>query len=172
MFEGMIFMKRISALIVAVLVLLFATIPAFAADNPSPTKPTDYNVVIHNPNGGTATYTVKVDEDGQHVILVAHPKNGYEFIGWKINGKYTIISGDLTDEEIEVLLGDDINARAVFRKIGTSSTTSTSISVNSSTVSPQTNDNNSVFFFIVFITLFAVISGFLGIKLAAGKKDI
>ena len=166
-------MKKIMAFAVAVFILVCASVPAFAAkDRPSPTKPDDYNVVIHNPNGGTATYTVEVDEDGQHVTLVAHPKNGYEFIGWKIDGKYKIISGDLTDAEIKILLGSDINAYPVYRKIGTGSTTSTSISINSSTVSPQTNDNNSVFFFVVFIILFAVVSGALGLKLALGKKNM
>ncbi|MBQ7505583.1 MAG: hypothetical protein IJT79_09780 [Ruminococcus sp.] len=164
-------MKRIFALSVAVLILVFASVPAFAAkDNPSPTKPTDYNVIIHNPNGGTGTYTIEVDEDGQHATLVAHPKNGYEFVGWKINGKYVLESGSLTDEEITILLKSDVHAYPMFRKIGTSSVTSGSISINSGTTSPQTSDNSAMYFIIASIVLFVVAAGAVGIKVAVSKK--
>ncbi len=162
-------MKRFLALTVAALMLVFTMIPAFAADkNPSPTKPVSYNVIIHNNNGGTGTYTMEVDEDGQHATLIAHPKKGYEFIGWKIKGKYTLLSGDLTDKEILVLLGSDIHVYPQFKKKDSGSTTSTSI--NSSTVSPKTNDNNSVFFFVTFIVLLVAVMGALGVKIASGKK--
>lgn len=167
-------MKRIFALSVAVLILVFATVPAFAAGekNPSPTKPSEYNVIIHNPNGGTATYTMEVDEDGQHATLVAHPKNGYEFIGWKINGKYVLLSGSLTDEQIEILLKSDVDVYPMFRKIGTSSVTSgSSISINSGTTSPKTSDNNTMYFIIAFGALFFVAAGAVGIKLALSKKQ-
>ena len=167
----MIFMKKIFALAVAALILVFAAVPAFAADkNPSPTKSTDYNVIIHNPNGGTATYTIEVDEDGQHATLVAHPKNGYEFVGWRIEGDYTLEDGTLTDEEITVLLHSDIQVYPQYRKIGSSSVTSTSISVNSDTTSPQTSDNSAMYFIIAFCALFVVIAGAVGIKLAVSKK--
>ncbi|MBR2109555.1 MAG: hypothetical protein IJ932_06420 [Ruminococcus sp.] len=166
-------MKRFFALSVAVLILVFASVPAFAAkgDNPSPTKPTEYNVIIHNPNGGTATYTIEVDEDGQHATLVAHPKNGYEFVGWKINGKYTLESGSLTDEEITILLKSDVDVYPMYKKIGSSSVTSgSSISINSGTTSPKTSDNSAMYFVIIFIALFVVAAGAVGIKLAVSKK--
>ncbi|MBR1731044.1 MAG: hypothetical protein IJ725_01245 [Ruminococcus sp.] len=164
-------MKKVFALAVAALILMFAAVPAFAADkNPSPTKPTDYNVIIHNPNGGTATYTIEVDEDGQHATIVAHPKNGYEFIGWRIDGDYTLEDGTLTDEEITILLHSDVHVYPQFRKIGTSSTTSTSISIDSGTTSPQTSDNNAMYFIIGFGVLFVVLAGAVGIKLAVSKK--
>lgn len=164
-------MKRIFAVAVAALILVFSVVPAFAAKgNPSPTKPKEYNVVIHNQNGGTATYTTEVDEDGKHVTIVAHPKNGYEFTGWKINGKYVLELGDLTDEEITILLGSDVEIYPQYRKIGTSSTTSGSISINSDTTSPKTSDNSQLYFFIAFIVMFVAVMGALGIKLAKGKK--
>ena len=167
-------MKRIFALSVAALILVFATIPAFAAKtkNPSPTKPTEYTVIIHNPNGGTGTYTIEVDEDGQHATLVAHPKNGYEFVGWKIKGKYTILSGSLSDAELTVLLGSDIEAYPMFKKIGSKSVTSGSaISINSSPTSPQTSDNTAMYFIIGFVALFVIAAGAVGIKLAISKKQ-
>lgn len=161
-------MKRILALAVAALIIVFATVPAFAAV--SPTMPGDYNVVIHNPEGGTATYTIEVDEDGQHVTLVAHPKNGYEFVGWKINGKYILESGSLSDEEITILLKGDVDVYPMFKKIGSSEIATSKISINSSTTSPQTNDNNSLYFIIAFSALFVVAAGAVGIKLALSKK--
>lgn len=166
----MIFMKKVFAVTIAALILVLSAIPVFAA-NPSPTKPTDYNVIIHNPNGGTATYTIEVDEDGQHATLVAHPKNGYEFVGWRIEGDYVLVDGELTDEIITILMRSDINAYPIFRKIGTSSTTSGSISINSDTTSPKTGDSSSpVYFIFLFAGFFVVAAGAVGIKLVAGKK--
>ncbi|MCR5653631.1 MAG: hypothetical protein K6F88_07495 [Ruminococcus sp.] len=163
-------MKRICALAAAVLILVFAAVPAFAADkNPSPTKPTVYHVVIHNPNGGTGTYTMEFDEDGQHATLVAHPKNGYDFVGWKIEGEYTLVSGKMTDKEIVILLRSDVDVYPMFKKSDAGS--SSHISRNSSTVSPKTSNNdNSAFFFIVFSVLFVIVAGALGFKIAAGRK--
>ena len=162
-------MKRFCALAVAALILVFTAIPAFAKSSPTPSK--EYNVYIHNTNGGTATYTSNMKDDDKYVTLYAHPKNNYEFVGWKLKGKYALIEGDSSsDEVIEILLKSDVHAYPYFKYTGTGSTTSTSISINSGTVSPQTSDNNAVYFIIVFAGLFVVIAGALGIKLAAGKK--
>jgi len=163
-------MKKVFAVCVAMLIVVLAIVPAFAAadDNPSPTKPDEYNIVIHNSNGGTATYTTKTDKDGKHVTLVAHPKNGYKFTGWKIDGKYTLEVGELTDKEIQILLKSDVDAYPQFQKKG--STTSTSISIDSSQTSPKTNDSNPLFFIIAFGALFVVAAGAVGVKLAISKK--
>lgn len=167
-------MKRVFAICFAVLIVVLAAVPAFAAKsdkNPSPTKPTEYNVVVHNNNGGTATYTTEVDEDGKHVTLVAHPKNGYKFKGWKINGKYILELGKLTDKEITILLQGDVEATPIYEKIGTSSTSSGSkVSINSGTTSPKTGDNSGLYFIIIFAAAFAVIAGAVGVKLAISKK--
>lgn len=174
----MIFMKKAFAVSVAILLVILAAVPVFAktSKNPSPSKPKEYNVIVHNQNGGTGTYTAEVDEDGKHVTLVAHPKNGYKFKGWKINGKYVLEVGKLTDEEITILLNSDVEATPIFEKItsGSSSTTSTTspgstISINSSTTSPQTNDN-ALYFIIIIAAAFAVIAGAVGVKLAVSKK--
>ena len=168
-------MKRLFAVAVAVLILALGVIPAFAANNserPSPTPSREYNVVVHNTNGGTATYTTTIDEDGKHVLIVAHPKNGYEFDHWVIDGKYIIEDGSLTDEELRLLLKGDIVVTPVFKKIGSSSTSSgskTSISSNPSPVSPQTGDN-ALFFAIAAFVILAAAFGAVGVKLAVSKN--
>ena len=176
-------MKKVMALCFAVLIAVLAAVPVFAAKdkNPSPTKPKEYTIIVHNNNGGTGTYTTELDEDGRHATLVAHPKNGYRFKGWKINGKYVLEVGKLTDKEITILLQGDVEATPIFEKIGSKSSSSSSptssstssgstISINSSTTSPQTSDNNGIFFIIAFAAVFAVIACAVGVKLAVSKK--
>ena len=167
-------MKRLFAVAFAVVILVLSVIPVFAAkeSNPSPSPSKEYTVIVHNTNGGSGTYTTTMDEDGKHVLLVAHPKNGYVFDHWVIDGKYVIDKGSLTDEEIRLLLKSDIVATPVFRKIGSSSTSSgskTSISSNPSPVSPQTG-NNAIFFAIAAFVALAAAFGAVGIKLAVNKK--
>lgn len=168
-------MKKISAVAIALLILAFSVVPAFAAkknDRPSPTPSKDYTVVVHNTNGGNATYTTTIDEDGKHVLIVAHPKNGYKFDHWVIDGKYVIEQGSLTDEELKLLLKGDVIATPVFKKIGSSSTSSgskTSISSNPSPISPQTG-NNALFFAITAFAVLAAAFIAVGVKLAVGKS--
>lgn len=168
-------MKKTLSVLVAVIILALSAMPVFAADddNPSPTASKEYNVIIHKVNGGSGTYTIDKDEDGQHATITAHPKNGYEFVKWIVNkGKYELEDGDLTDEEFTILLKSDVELTPVFKKKGTSSTSSgstISVSQNQSPTSPKTGDNTM--YFVIALSTVAVLGiGALGVKLATGKK--
>lgn len=159
----MIDMKKISAVLLALMIVVFASLPAFAVV--SPTKSSGkYKVTMHNQNGGSGNYTEKVDKDGQHVTLTAHPKNGYKFTNWIIDGKYTIVKGSLTDDEITVLLGSDIDVYPQFEGEDAAVTPSQ----NTSSKSPQTGDSTPLTITIICLSVLAL--GAVGVKLAVSKK--
>ncbi len=163
-------MKKTLSVLVAALILVFSAMPVFAAPSPSASK--EYNVRVHNPNGGSSTYTTKTDKDGEHVTLTAHPKNGYEFSKWIIKGKYVLEKGDLSDDVITILLKGDVNVYPVFKKIGSESTSTgsgTNISQNTSPTSPQTGDN-TIYFAVALLAVVVVAFGAVGVKIAVSKK--
>lgn len=92
----------------------------------SPTNPSQ------QPTEPLALYYIRVSDDGiskavsdcdmiitgaDYVTLTATPASGYAFKQWQISGKYTIISGSLTDEVLVIDPRSDINARAQFEKL-------------------------------------------------------
>lgn len=161
-------MKKAVSLLFALIILAFASVPAMAL--PSPTASKDYKVIIHNTDGGTGTYTKEVDEDGRHVTVVAHPKKGYEFVKWKIKGKYDLEDGDLTDEELTVLMNSDLEFTPIFKKVGSKSTESkTPVKSNGSPTSPKTGDT-SVFFIFTGIALLLAAMTAVTVKLAKDRK--
>lgn len=166
-------MKKIFSVLIAVLILAFSAAPALAYSNSSPTASKDFKVIIHNTEGGTGTYTRHVDKDGKHVTVKAHPKKGYEFVKWKIKGKYDPEGGKLTDQELRVLMKSDLEFTPVFRKKGGQSTqphsSQTPVKSNGSPVSPKTGDN-SMFFLFTFIGLACAAVTAVGIKLAVSKE--
>ena len=130
-------MKKICAIVLAAVLMIFTVVPAFAAISPMPEV--EYDVVIENTEGGKGSYTTELVEDKKHAILVAHPKDGYKFSHWIIDGKYTIVEGSLTDEEILIYLGSDVEATPIFIKDGTQSTGPADQDHGST--SPQTGDS-------------------------------
>ncbi len=168
----MIEMKRVLAVLVAVLICVFSAVPAFAAKKakPSPTPSKEYNLIIHPTKGGTGTYTSKTDDDGKHCYIVAHPKKGYKFIKWVIKGKYDLEEGDLNSEKLTIVLRSDCEATPYFEKEGSkSSSSSTPASSNPSSESPKTG-GNILFFIIALAAAFMLITAALGVKLARSKK--
>lgn len=161
-------MKRTLSILVAVLLVALSVMPAFAK-NPSPTASKEYKIVVHNNEGGSGTYTTKVDKDGKHATIVAHPKNGYRFVKWIINGKYEITKGDLNSKKLTILLKGNVEATPYFVKNGQKSAGSKSVIVNDSPTSPKTGDNSLVY--IITLSSLALVAFIaLGIKLAASKK--
>jgi hypothetical protein len=61
---------------------------------------------------------VKVEQgSGDNVTITATPDEGYEFIGWEIDGDYTLPEGgSLTDPTLVIKPGSDVHAHAKFRK--------------------------------------------------------
>ncbi len=161
-------MKKTISVVVALVILALSAMPAFAL--PSPTASKEYNIIIHKTEGGSGTYTTKIDKDGKHAKIIAHPKNGYEFVKWIPKGKYEI-DGKLTDKTLSILLKSDVEFTPVFKKKGTSSSSvSPSVSQNDSPVSPKTGDSNAMYFFFGTLAALAIALGFVGVKLAFMKK--
>lgn len=72
-----------------------------------------YNKIIHNTSSGTGTYTTR----GNIVILTAHPKSGYLFVRWILDGEYTILDdGALTSSKLTIAISSDIEATPYFQK--------------------------------------------------------
>lgn len=109
-------MKKIFAVLLAVVLVVFATVPAFAIKSPS--GETKYDVVVNNNQGGTGSYTVESVEDNDHYIITADPKDGYEFSHWVIDGDYDIIEGSLTDITITIKPLSDVVITPYFEKDG------------------------------------------------------
>lgn len=166
-------MKKTLSILTAVLIIVISSMPVFAA--PSPTASKEYKIIVHNNKGGSGTYTTKVDKDGKHATITAHPKNGYKFDHWTIKGKYKITSGSLKSKTFRILLGGDVEATPHFVKIGkksktTSSTGSTiTVSRNYSSTSPKTGDNTMYFAIIISAVAISAFAA-LGLKLAVSKK--
>ena len=62
---------------------------------------------------------VKVEQgSGDTATITATPDEGYEFIGWEIDGDYTLPEGgSLTDPTLVIKPGSDVHAHAKFKKI-------------------------------------------------------
>lgn len=161
-------MKKTLSILVAFLIVTLSAMPVFAV--PSPTASKEYHIIVHNNEGGSGSYTTKVDKDGKHATIIAHPKNGYKFVKWIINGKYEIEKGDLNSKKLRLLLKGNVVATPVFKKISTGSkTTGSHVVVNRSSTSPKTGDNTIYFAVGISAAALIVISA-LGVKLAKSKK--
>lgn len=158
-------MKKICAIVLAAVLMVFTVVPAFAAISPMP--PVEYDVIIENTEGGKGSYTTEILEDKKHAILVAHPKDGYKFSHWVIEGDYTITDGSLTSDEITVLLNSDIVATPHF--VADGKKPGTTPDQDHGSTSPQTGDFIPTLM-IIFSSAFAVLFAGVGVKLATSKK--
>lgn len=164
-------MKKTLSIFIATIIIALSAMPVFALVSPTASK--EYKIVVHNNEGGSGTYKTKIDKDGKHATITAHPKNGYKFSKWVIKGKYKITEGDLNSKTLKILLQGDVEATPIFTKIGSKSSASTgtpvSVSRNYSSTSPKTGDNSM--YFIIGISALAVLSlAAVGVKLAVSKK--
>ena len=161
-------MKRVFSIIVTVIILALSITPAFA-DVPSPLPSIDYKIRVHNTKGGTGTYTTKKDKDGKHATITAHPKNGYKFDHWVIEGKYDLEKGDLQNPELTILMKSDIEATPYFTpEKGKQSDTPSKISYDDGPESPKTG--GSPYAPLLLLGVFVILIAGAGVKLAASKK--
>ena len=112
-------MKKVIAILAAVLLIVVSSVTAFA--EVSPTAPVKYKVEVEAKTGGTASSNTQVIQIGDQVILIASPDSDYEFTGWVIDGKYEIISGDLNSPYLVIKGESDIKAIASFKTDSSSS---------------------------------------------------
>ena len=141
-------MKRTLAILVAVLVIALSAIPAFAAENdflsPKATTANYQITIIPGPEGGEYNFEYKtpVGDDGKQTVhFHADPYDGYTFTGWTFDGDYTPL-GNLTDTELDVVIGGDIKATPSFQKVGSDEKTEKKdTKIDDSSKSPKTGTN-------------------------------
>lgn len=106
-------MKKIIALLVAVVMLFAVAAPVLADENDSPFDPgTEFSITIDVvTDGGNASKVV--NEDGT-VVLTATPDENYKFVKWDISGEYEIVSGTLTASPLTVKPTSDITVKVHF----------------------------------------------------------
>ena len=141
-------MKKILAVLFAVLLISVSSVAALAA--PSPTAPVIYNVTVEAQQGGSVHSSVETVQQGDQVILTATVDDGYIFTTWNISGEYEIIEGSLSSERIVVRPDSDIHATAGFKAASADVPTSPTEGPapgpgNDSPTSPQTGYDGFVF---------------------------
>lgn len=162
-------MKKVIAILAAVILVSLSVMPAFAAtvNSPEPTR-ANYNVVINVVEGGSGTYTVikNVDENGEETIqLSAITNDGYEFTGWTlVAGDAT---GDLSDPNATFVIKSDVEFTPNFKSTGVEPTTSKVTPTNKPTPgkdvdkgdkSPQTGSNDAFAFVALSVVALALVS--------------
>ena len=93
-------MKKIVSIVVALVLVSVLSVSAFAAKSVVADIITDFN-------GGTSTTTQ--DNSKNEFTFTADEKDGYNFVGWEIEGNYEIISGSLDSETITIRFEDDVD---------------------------------------------------------------
>lgn len=153
-------MKKTLAILFAVMMMVFAVVPASALESPTTAFGYDVQIMPCVGSNGTYTFETYVDEDGfSHVKLIAEPDSGYEFDRWEIEGNYKL-NGELTDAVLDITVKSDIVATPFFKKAGsTSPSQDTTVDVDDSSTSPQTGSNN---FAVYAFGAYAIIACCLG----------
>lgn len=166
-------MKKIFAIVVAMMLVAITAIPAFAAV--SPTAPVQYSVTITNPDKGGTAYASKttVDADGvQHSFFKYSAPAGQIFVKWTVSGdpaNYEIVSDPTTGELELIIKGEGVVVTPVFEKKPSSSQDTTSatssngsngsnnssVSKDNSTTSPQTGSNTTTACVVIVLGLVA-----------------
>jgi len=159
-------MKKFCAILMAVVLMIFTMIPAFAAISPQPGL--EYDVIIENTEGGKGSYTSEILENKKYVTLIATSKDGYKFSHWIIDGKYVIIDGSLNDPEFNIQINSDIVAKPIFDKIG-GGAGDEDIDQDHSSTSPQTGDFSHYYIFLVAGLLVAALA-VSTVKLSTSEK--
>lgn len=138
-------LKRIIAVMIAVLLLMFSSVSAFAVISPSGDHRNKVTIVATEGGSGIYTSESGVGEGpngGTIIRLEPKPNDGYTFSHWEIEGTYTILE-DGTLLVIEAF--SDITAIPYFVKTGSSSSNGP-VDSNTSQTSPQTGDKTLLFF--------------------------
>lgn len=105
-------MKKFVSVVLALVLVSVLSVSAFAANSVVAPVEKDYD-------GGSIIYQPSADKDNEFTF-VADPKDGYNFIGWEIEGDYEIVSGSLEESPITIIFKDGTTAEDVsplFEKI-------------------------------------------------------
>lgn len=97
-------MKKIMSVVFALILVSVLSVSAFAAGSVVADIVKDYD-------GGTGTYSQNAS--GTEFTFTADNKDGYNFVGWEIEGNYEIVSGSLDSESVTVRFLDDVTLEEV-----------------------------------------------------------
>ncbi len=168
-------MKKVLAVLFAVLLVAVSALPAFAAESPTGTFAYDVVMVPSDGGSGTADISSSIDADGnQHVLIKPVANNGYVFDYWTIEGSYKT-DGKLTDAELELIVNGDVKVTPHFKKAGTSAGTdgngstgtSTTITTDNASTSPKTGSSDVAVFSVILLA--AAVCGVATLKLVKSK---
>ena len=148
-------MKKIIAVLFAVMMMLLSAVPAFAAVSPEPST-FKYKVEVIPTEGGDGDYkfTTGIDEKGeQHVFIEPLPYDGYTFDHWEISdSKYT-------DPNMNIIISGDLVCTPYYRKASSGGTTgpvaTATAKKDDSTTSPKTGASDVVPYAILVLSLAA-----------------
>lgn len=164
-------MKKVLAVLFAVLLIAVSAVPAFAAESPSGTY--SYNVDVVPSDGGSAKTDIKTDVDDKgNTITIATitvvVEDGYEFDHWTIDGAYTT-DNKLTDKEITLVLSSDVTVTPSFKKIGSTdaTTSATTVTTDKTSTSPKTGSSDVAVFSVILLA--AAVCGVATLKLVKSK---
>lgn len=144
--------KKVLAVLVAMLIVMFSCVSAFAAISPSG-KPS-LNVTIIPTGGGTGSYDITTEIEkgpngGTLVDFTPKPNPGYTFEKWEIEGEYTVVEGDMGSEKLTVEAFSDLVVTPHYTS--ESGTPGGSIDANTGQTSPQTGDSTNVMFAVTVV---------------------
>lgn len=107
-------MKKITALVLAVLLVFALSVSAFALESPTAPKAWSINVSVKG-QGSANSGIASIDPNNPEVVILqAQETTGAAFVRWEITGPYTIVSGSLTTPTIKIMPSGDISAVAIF----------------------------------------------------------
>ena len=154
-------MKKVIAVMFAVMVMLFSTVPAFAAVSPEPST-FKYKVEIIPTEGGDGDYkfTTGIDEKGeQHVFIEPIPYDGYTFDHWEITGGPFRTDSKYTDANMNIIISGDIVCTPYYRKASNGGTTgpvaTATAKKDNSTPSPKTGASDAIPYVVLVLSLAA-----------------
>ena len=158
-------MKKIVSVLFAVLMVAFATIPAFAAENsvvspvattaPATTFRFEVDVIPTEGGDGSYEFTTEIDENGnQHVHIIPKPNPGYTFDHWEIDGPYTT-EDKLTDSEMDLIITGDITVTPYYKKTGSSTVETGTVNEDGNKTSPQTGTNDVLPYAVIMLSVVA-----------------
>lgn len=157
-------MKKIFSCIIAIMLVMFAAVPAFAAssDVKSPEGTLKYKITIGDSVGGSGDYkfTSEINSNGeQNVRLNATADPNYKFDHWVIEGSYTT-NASLNDAALDIVITSDVVATPYFTKIGgstepTQAGTTAVVQKDTSPSSPKTGRNDVPLYAVILFALAA-----------------
>ena len=152
-------MKKIIAVLFAVMMMLLSAVPAFAAVSPPPNT-FKYKVIPTEGGNGDYKFTTGIDENGeQHVYIEPLPYDGYVFDHWEISGGPFRTDSKYTDANMNIIISGDLVCTPYYRKASSAGTTgpvaTATAKKDDSTTSPKTGASDVVPYAILVLSLAA-----------------